>query len=199
MNGRVCVNLGWRVGSMFNGEVCLENAGVIWVCVLLVLLVSCLWEMLGLFAFFFFSPDAFPLTSALRSSHYSQCLTSTLTCLLISHLYFCIPFLLVRGIASSDGVCTDTASSVPGFSFLGSLPLWLLSHAPMLPGPYELLDLSDFTHLSIHPQQPSPGKGNHPLLWVHPACFAYLSYTLINLEHPFTSSSYYSKINSLRV
>lgn len=69
----------------------------------------------------------------------------------------------------------------------------------MLPGPYELLDFSAFIHLSIHPEQRSSGRGNHPLLWVYPACYAYVSYTLINLELPFTSSSCYSEINSLRV
>lgn len=103
------------------------------------------------------------------------------------------------GITSGDGVCADIASPVSGFSFLGSLLLGLLSQAPVLPGPYELLDLSAFTHLSVHPRQRSSGRGNHPLLWVHPACSANFSHTLTNLELLFTSSSCYSEINSLRI
>lgn len=113
--------------------------------------------------------------------------------LLISYLCFCFPFLLLmRAVAPCDDISADVTSAVSGFSFLGS----------SLPRPFckvtcflAHMSLHPFTHppgLSSGPQQPCSDGGDHPLLWVPPAYFAYFSYTHVSPEHPL----FYSYVTS---
>lgn len=90
----------------------------------------------------------------------------------------------MRAVAPSDDISADVTSAVSGFSFLGS----------SLPRPFckvtcflAHMSLHTFTHppeLSSGPQQPRSDGGDHPLLWVPPAHFAYFSYTHVSPEHP---------------
>lgn len=91
------------------------------------------------------------LTCTFRSSLPLQCAQCSNSSALISHLFFCFPLFLMRDISPSNDVYIDIASAVPGFSFLGSRPLCLISQAYSLPSPYEPLYFPAFTQLCIFP------------------------------------------------
>lgn len=132
----------WRVERSAKRTRCSLDLGYV------LALSSLLRGLLAFFRCFSFRNLCLEVHSPFSVCSGAQCSSSSL---LISHLYFCFLFLLMRDVAPRGVISTDIPSAVLGFSFLGSLPLWLLSQAHLLHGRYEPLDLSAFIHLPILP------------------------------------------------